>query len=59
MEYRKGLFWDHFVLLSSLMTLINKYFVKFISLLMTKIASQINTLNDIRSLQRNLDKLVA
>ena len=33
--------------------------MKFLSLLMTKIASQVNILNDIRSMQRTLNKLVA
>ena len=33
--------------------------MKFLNLLMTKIASGVNNLNDIRSMQRNLDKLIA
>ena len=36
-----------------------RYFVKFLSLLVTQIASQVNTLNDVRSMQRTLDRLVA
>ena len=33
--------------------------MKFLSLLMTKIVSRVNTLNDIRLMQNTLDKLVA
>ena len=36
-----------------------RYFVKFLSLLITKIASQVNILYDIRLMQRNLVKLIA
>ena len=56
----QGMFWDHFFLLSSLMTLMNMYFVnisKFANDI--KIASRVNTLNGVKSLQRTLDKLFA
>ena len=58
--YFKGLFWDHFFLQPSLMTQMKRYFVKSLKFADdTKIASRGNTLNDIRSIQRTLDKLVA
>ena len=52
--YRKGLFWDHFVLQFLLITQMKRYFVKFLSLLMAQ-----NTLYDILTIQRTLDKLIA
>ena len=59
-EYCRGLFWDNFFLLSSLMTLMNKLLCEISKFGdETKIASSINTLNDARTLQRNLEKLVA
>ena len=59
-EYCRGLLWDNFFLLSSLMTLMNKLLCEISKFGdETKIASSINTLNDARTLQRNLEKLVA
>ena len=59
--YRKGLFWDHFFFLTIFIDGIDEevFFEIFKFADDTIIASQVNTLNDIISMQRTLDKLAA
>ena len=60
LEYHKGLFWNH-LFFTILIDDINEQVLCEISKFADniKIAIQVNAINDVRSLQRTLDKLVA